>query len=75
MATWMTEPNDITRTRGQKIMVERRSELKRRQHRRQKMFKLKKRLATAKDGRDKDNVLKKIHVLSPWWKELHTSKA
>lgn len=48
-------------------MVERKIELKRRQHRRKKMFKLKARLAAAKDGRDKDNILLKIHHLSPWW--------
>jgi hypothetical protein len=50
-------------------MVERRSELKRRQARKKKMFKLKARLRKAKDGREKDQILQKIHVLSPWWKE------
>jgi hypothetical protein len=50
-------------------MVERRSELKRRYHRKQKMAKLKAKLAAAKDGRERDAVLKKIHILSPWWKE------
>ncbi|MCC6421643.1 MAG: hypothetical protein IT429_25770 [Gemmataceae bacterium] len=50
-------------------MVERRSELKRRRHRRKKMLKLKGKLAAARDGREKDQILKKIHVLSPWWKE------
>ena len=50
-------------------MVERRSELRRRQARKKKMFKLKAKLATAKEGRDKDLVLQKIHVMSPWWKE------
>jgi hypothetical protein len=50
-------------------MVERRSELKRRRHRKKKMSKLKARLATAKDGREKENVLRKIHILSPWWTE------
>jgi hypothetical protein len=50
-------------------MVERRSELKRRYHRKAKMAKLKVKLAAAKDGRDKDAILKKIHVLSPWWTE------
>jgi len=50
-------------------MVERKSELKRRQHRRKKLLKLKARLAAAKDGRERDQVLRKIHVLSPWWKE------
>jgi hypothetical protein len=50
-------------------MVERRSELKRRYHRKKKMAKLKAKLAGAKDGREKDAILKKIHILSPWWTE------
>jgi hypothetical protein len=50
-------------------MVERKSELKRRYHRKKKMSKLKAKLANAKDGREREAILKKIHVLSPWWKE------
>jgi hypothetical protein len=50
-------------------MVERKSELKRRRHRHQKMFKLKARLATAKDTRERDNILRKIRMLSPLWTE------
>ncbi len=50
-------------------MVERRIELGRRYHRKKKMRKLKARLATAKDGRDKEAILAKIHMLSPWWSE------
>jgi hypothetical protein len=50
-------------------MVERRSELKRRYHRKKKMRKLKARLEAAKDSREKETALKKIHVLSPWWNE------
>jgi hypothetical protein len=50
-------------------MVERRIELRRRYHRKAKMTKLKAKLAAAKDGREKDTILKKIHVLSPWWTE------
>ena len=50
-------------------MVERRSELKRRQHRKKKMSKLKAKLAHAKDARERDTILQKIHVLSPWWQE------
>jgi hypothetical protein len=50
-------------------MVERRIELKRRQQRRLKMFKLKARLATAKDAREREHILKKIHTISPWWQE------
>jgi hypothetical protein len=50
-------------------MVERKIELKRRYHRKKKMAKLKAKLAAAKDGREKEAILKKIQVLSPWWKE------
>jgi hypothetical protein len=50
-------------------MVERRKELDRRYHRKEKMAKLKKKLAKAKEGRDKDAILHKIHMLSPFWTE------
>ena len=50
-------------------MVERRSELNRRYHRKQKMGKLKARLATAKSGGERETILKKIRILSPWWTE------
>jgi hypothetical protein len=50
-------------------MVERRIELGRRRRRRKKMLKLKRKLASAKDNRERDNVLTKIHKISPWWKE------
>ena len=50
-------------------MVERRIELDRRYHRKKKMAKLKKKLAAAKDNRERETVLKKIHILSPWWQE------
>jgi hypothetical protein len=50
-------------------MVERKTELKRRYQRKKKLTKLKKKLATAKDGREKEAVLKKILVISPFWKE------
>ena len=56
-------------------MVERRIELNRRYHRKKKLAKLKARLATAKEGREKDQVLQKIRALSPWWKPAETSKA
>ncbi len=48
-------------------MVERKIELRRRRARAKKMDKLKARLSAAKDGKDKDAVLAKIHRLSPWW--------
>lgn len=50
-------------------MVERRMELKRRYHRKQKMHKLKARLAAAKDDRERDKILVKIRALSPGWTE------
>jgi hypothetical protein len=50
-------------------MVERRTELNRRYHRKKKMAKLKARLAAAKDGREREVILKKIQVISPWWQE------
>lgn len=56
-------------------MVERRSELNRRYHRKHKLRKLKSRLATAKEGREKDNVMRKIHLLSPFWKQPKPEKA
>jgi hypothetical protein len=55
-------------------MVERRIELNRRYHRKQKMRKLKARLAAAKDNRERDLVLRKIHILSPWWEEPAPAK-
>ena len=55
-------------------MVERRIELNRRYRRKKKLRKLKVRLHRAKDGREKENVLRKIHVLSPWWQEPQTAK-
>jgi hypothetical protein len=50
-------------------MVERRSELNRRYHRKKKLSKLKAKLHHAKDAREKEHILKKIHLLSPLWKE------
>lgn len=50
-------------------MVERRTELKRRYHRKKKMAKLKAKLAAAKDGREREVILRKIHIISPWWVE------
>ena len=48
-------------------MVEKKIELRRRRARGKKMSKLKAKLAAAKDGKDKDAVLAKIHRISPWW--------
>jgi hypothetical protein len=55
-------------------MVERRMELKRRYHRKKKLRKLKSKLATAKEGREKEHILRKIHILSPWWTEAEAVK-
>ena len=49
-------------------MVERRIELDRRYHRKEKMRKLKKKLAGA-TGEARDKLLYKIKRLSPWWTE------
>jgi len=62
------------RIETEEIMVERKSELKRRYHRKEKMTKLKAKLAAAKTGGDKDAILKKIHILSPWWTEPAAAK-
>jgi hypothetical protein len=56
-------------------MVERRTELKRRYHRKKKLAKLKVKLAKAKEGRDKDAVLKRIKVISPFWREPENARA
>jgi hypothetical protein len=48
-------------------MVERQIELRRNRTRRKKLTKLKARLAKAKTSGDKEQVLKKIHRISPFW--------
>jgi len=48
-------------------MVERRIELDRRYRRKKKLKKLKVKLHATQDGRKKEEILKKIHVLSPFW--------
>lgn len=50
-------------------MVERRKELDQRYHRKKKMGKLKRKLAAAKDARERETLLLKIKRLSPWWQE------
>lgn len=49
-------------------MVERRIELDRRYHRKEKMRKLKKKLVAA-TGEAREKILYKIRRLSPWWTE------
>ncbi|HEV3259330.1 MAG TPA: DUF6800 family protein [Gemmataceae bacterium] len=56
-------------------MVERKIELNRRYHRKQKLRKLKNKLAAAKDGGKKEAILRKIHLLSPWWTPAEPSKS
>ncbi len=49
-------------------MVERKKELKRRYSRKKKLARLKAKLVAAGDnGREKEKILQKIHLLSPWW--------
>ena len=55
-------------------MVERQIELRRKRARRKKMLKLKGRLAKAKNGGERDTVLKKIHRISPWWEQPVAAK-
>ena len=50
-------------------MVERRIELDRRYQKKKKMTKLKKKLAMTKDNREKEIIVNKIKVISPWWTE------
>jgi hypothetical protein len=56
-------------------MVERRKELRRNRCRAKKLAKLKDKLAKAKSNSEKDTVLKKIHRISPWWKEAKPAVA
>ena len=50
-------------------MVEKKIELRRRRARHKKLSKLKIKLAGAKEQRDRDTILGKIGVISPWWRE------
>ena len=52
-------------------MVERKKELKQRYHRKQKIAKLKAKLAAAKNSHERETILKKIHAISPWWTDLN----
>jgi hypothetical protein len=61
--------NGIIHQRRSTQMVEKKSELKRRRHRRAKILKLKSRLAMAKDGKDRELIVKKIRRISPMWTE------
>lgn len=55
-------------------MVERKSELRRTRSRRQKLMKLKAKLAKAKSNSERDTILKKIHRISPWWQAPAAAK-
>jgi Family of unknown function (DUF6800) len=50
-------------------MVERRIELGRRYHRKEKVRKLKVKLAAAKTDHDREKIIAKIRALSPFWTE------
>lgn len=50
-------------------MVEKKIELRRTRSRRKKLTKLKERLARAKSNSEREAALKKIHRISPFWKE------
>ena len=50
-------------------MVERKIELRRRQTRQKKLRKLKTKLGAAKDNKEREAVLAKIRLVSPWWTE------
>src|SRR5271157_635544 len=54
---------------GKRVMGERKSELKRRRHRREKILKLKSRLHTVKEARDREQIIKKILLINPHWQE------
>jgi hypothetical protein len=53
-------------------MVERKIELRRRRSRTKKLAKYKAKLAAAKDVKDRDAIMAKIHRISPWWTEPAT---
>ena len=55
-------------------MVERRSELNRRYHRKKKMRKLKTKLAKSTAEADKQTIIAKIKRLSPEWKPQPAAK-
>jgi hypothetical protein len=66
---------DTVVLRGKGNMVERKIELRRRYKRKDKMKKLKAKLAAAKDSKDREKILYKIHCLSPSWQEPKAESA
>ena len=56
-------------------MVEKKIELRRTRSRRKKLTKLKEKLAAAKSNTERDAALKKIHRISPFWKEAKPAAA
>ena len=62
-------PSVIHYSKEKKVMGERKSELKRRRHRREKILKLKSRLHTAKEARDREQIIKRIQRVNPLWIE------
>lgn len=55
-------------------MVERKSELKRRHHRKKKVRKLKTKLATTTAEADRQKIVEKIRCLSPDWEPAPAKK-
>lgn len=55
--------------------IEKKTELKRRRQRREKLRKLKAKMAKAKTPHDGQVILQKIKNISPFWKPLPSAKA
>jgi hypothetical protein len=55
--------------------IERKTELKRRRHRRAKVRKLRERLAKAKTPQEIQAILQRIHKISPFWKPVEAAPA
>jgi hypothetical protein len=53
-------------------MVERKKELARQRRRKEKLRKLKAKLAAATSPEERQRILQKIHRISPFWKEQPT---
>jgi hypothetical protein len=71
---YLTRYHCESHNKGCRIMVERKSELKRRYHRKKKVPKLKAKLLLAKTEPEKAKLLGKILALSPEWVEPAPAK-
>jgi hypothetical protein len=63
----LPSPRTFENPEGPIQMVERRIELDRRYRRKAKMRKLKSKLARTQNPQDRDKIIGKIHVISPFW--------